>query len=191
MHQLLWRLQLVHWQCNMRYLRQQNINRRAPFDQRLYVDMTDSIIMNSLNHLLLPKGSTGNRPASTTWTEGMIRYNTSTHEVEVYQGIGGAATWRSLRFKESVGIVQQTLGIGDYIETIFGPLNPAPPTIVESGSTWTGSNLIVLVENVIQIYNTNFSVVTDPPGFAEGTYLEFDSPVPDGKVVIVLHNFDK
>lgn len=173
----------------MRYLRQQNINRRAPFDQRLYVDMTDSIVMKTTNNMLMPKGSTSDRPVSPG--TGMIRYNTSTDEVEVYQGIGGGATWRSLRYKESIGIIQQSLGNGDAIETVFGPLNPAPPSVVQSGTSWTGANLIVIIENVIQLFNTNYTVVTNPPGKSAGSYISFDSPVPLGKPVIVLHGFDK
>ena len=81
----------------MRYLRQQNINRRAPYDQRLYVDMTDSIVMTTTNNLLLPKGETSQRPVAPV--EGMIRYNSQTHDVEVYQG--ASATWRAIRYKES------------------------------------------------------------------------------------------
>lgn len=188
----------------MRYLRQQNINRRAPFDQRLYVDMTSSVIMDTTNHLMLPKGTTAERPANSTWVEGMIRYNETTHEVEVYQGIDGGATWRSLGYKESIGIIQQDLGLGDFVETLFGPLDPAPPAVTDSniewaahgnaltpGNAWTGANLIVIVENVIQIFNTNYTIVVDPVGKTAGTYISFDSPVPLGKPVIVLHGFDR
>lgn len=185
----------------MRYLRQQNINRRAPADQRLYIDMTDSIVMNSQNNLLLPKGTEAERPVEAL--TGMIRYNTTSNEIEVYQGPLGNATWRSLRFKEVVGIIQQDLHEGDFVETLFGPLDPAPPTIIQTGSSWTGANLLVIIENVIQIFNVNYTIVTNPPGtssptgfhggdpYPSGSYISFDSPVPSGKTVFVLHNFDK
>ncbi len=150
----------------MRYLRQQNINRRAPFDQRLYVDMTSSVIMDTTNHLMLPKGTTSERPASATWAEGMIRYNETTHEVEVYQGIGGGATWRSLRFKESTKITQQDLGAGDAFNILFGALSPSPEAVAESGFTWDITQIqkqyIVLVENVFQISGTNFEFILNP-----------------------------
>lgn len=161
----------------MRYLRQQNINRRAPFDQRLYVDMTSSIIMDTTNHMMLPKGTTAERPASSTWAEGMIRYNETTHEVEVYQGIGGGATWRSLRFKESTKITQQDLGTGDADNILFGPLTPSPDSVAESGFTWDITQIqkqyIVLVENVFQISGTNFELILDPAQ-CTGIILSFD-----------------
>lgn len=168
----------------MRYLRQQNINRRAPFDQRLYVDMTDSVVMNTQNNLLIPKG-TGNSAfiAGTSQNQrpvapvtGMMRYNTSTDEVEIYQGVTstGKARWRSLRFKESAKITQQTfIDPGDAVNVLFGPLNPSPDTFAESGTGRYGADFdwditqiqkqyIVLVENVIQISGTNFKFILNP-----------------------------
>lgn len=152
----------------MRYLRQQNINRRAPYDQRLYVDMTNSVVMTTTNNMLMPKGTTAERPVSPV--NGMIRYNTTLNEVEIYQ----ATTWRSLRFKESVGIVQQSLGVGNAVETVFGALNPAPPAYIQSGDTWGGQNLIVVVENVIQLHVTNYTILQNPAR-ATGTILSFTS----------------
>jgi hypothetical protein len=173
----------------MRFLKTLSLNRRAIYDDRLAVDTANGVVMNTPNNLLMPKGATEDRPG--TPLTGMIRYNTSTNNVEVYQGIGGSATWRSLRFKESTSITQQTLGVGDAVETIFGPLNPAPPSVVASGITWGGQNLIVVVENVIQLHTTNYVVVLDPVGRDPGYYLEFGSPVPLAKPITVLHGFDQ
>jgi hypothetical protein len=141
--------------------------------------------MSTTNNLLLPKGSTANRPVAPL--DGMIRYNTTLGEVELYQ----VSTWRSLRFKESTQITQQSLGNGDYVETYFGPLNPAPPTTVQSGTTWGGQNLLVIVENVIQVFNTNYTIVQNPSGKTSGYYIFFSSAVPTAKPVTVLHGFDK
>lgn len=167
----------------MRYLRQQNINRRAPFDQRLYVDMTSSVIMNTTNHMMLPKGTTSEQPASSTWTEGMMRYNITTHEVEVYQGISGGATWRSLRFKEPTKITQQDLGNGDAANVLFGPLTPTRPAVVDSRflSDWQSDSnnvqmakqYLVFVENVFQISGTNFEILYNPAQ-CTGIILAFD-----------------
>jgi hypothetical protein len=69
----------------MRYLRTQVLNRRAPFDQRLQVDLTNGIVMKTPNNLLMPKGTTAERPVSPV--NGMIRYNTDIvagGEVEIY-----------------------------------------------------------------------------------------------------------
>jgi elongation factor G len=93
----------------MRYLRKQVINRRAPYDQRLSVDINNAVVMNTPNNLTLPSGTTAQRPVSSISVNGMIRYNTTLDEIEVYQ----SNNWRSLRFKEPTIITQQSLGAGD------------------------------------------------------------------------------
>jgi hypothetical protein len=106
----------------------------------------------------------------------MMRYNTTTSQVEVYQGGVGTSggVWRSLRFKESTAITQQTLGPGDDVTRHFGILNPAPPTTTESGSTYGPQNLLVFVENVPQIPNTNYVLIQNPC-IAIGNIISFDS----------------
>lgn len=140
----------------MRFLRRTTVNPRDPRDYRLYVDVTSDIVAGGRASLQLPRGSTADRSANLV--NGMIRYNTDTNEVEVYQ----VNTWRSLRFKESSQITQQNLGSGDASTVYFGPLNPAPPSVVQSGTTWGAQNLIVLIENVPQISTTNYTVEQNP-----------------------------
>ena len=142
----------------MRYLRKQVLNRRAPYDQRLSVDINNAVVMTTTNNLTLPSGTTAQRPVLPL--NGMVRYNTTITELEVYQ----ASTWRSLRFKESTGITQQNLGAGDSNNVYFGPLVPAPPLPenVQSGKSWGGQNLLVIVESVIQLASTNYTVVQNP-----------------------------
>jgi len=140
----------------MRFLRRQTLNRRAVYDNAMYVDTTNAVVMGTQNNLTLPIGPTSARPAIPV--NGMVRYNSDTGDIEAYQG----TAWRSLRYRESGAITLQTLGYGDANTVYFGPLNPAPPTVAQSGYTWSGANLLVLVENVIQIYNTNYTVVQNP-----------------------------
>jgi len=161
----------------MRYLRRQTLNRRAAYDNTLYVDTNGSVIMDSrtalklphgLGNAAVPAGGFGNadneRPVVPQ--NGMMRYNETTLDIEVYQG----STWRALRYRESGSITQQTLGVGDGDTVYFGPLNPAPPAITQRGYTWTGSNLLVIVENVIQLHTTNYTVVQNPTFSAETYY---------------------
>lgn len=156
----------------MRYLRRLTLNRRAAFDNTLYVDTTRAVVMGARNNLTLPTGDGTEYPAIPV--NGMIRYNEGAYnaitnpnggQVEVYQG----GSWRALRYKESGEITQQTLGVGDEVQVYFGPLNPAPPSVAQSGYTWSGKNLLVLVENVLQLHNTNYTVVQNPT-FASETY---------------------
>lgn len=140
----------------MRFLRNINLNPKAPHDQRLVITKGDEVQFNTQYSLKLPSGDTSQRAASPT--AGMIRLNTDTNQVEVYQ----SNSWRSLRFKESGVVALQNLGNGDGISTLYGPLNPAPPAITQSGYTWTGANLMIYVENVFQIYNTNYLIAQNP-----------------------------
>ena len=140
----------------MRFLRNLNINPKRPRDQRVLLTQGDELQVNTTRSLLLPSGSTANRNASPV--SGMLRYNTTLGEVELYQG----SAWRSLRFKESTGITQQSLGLGNGLNTLFGPLNPAPPSTVQSGTIWGGQNLLVIVENVLQVSNTNYLIAQNP-----------------------------
>jgi hypothetical protein len=176
----------------MRFLKTLTLNRRAIYDDRLAIDITDGIVMNTPNSLLLPKGNNStDRPASPV--TGMIRYNTTSNDVEVYQG--SSATWRSIRYKESTGITQQTF-TGDGVGVNFGPLNPQPPTTVESGKTWTGANLLVIVGNVFQTHNTNYLIVDGAtlgsPYISGQKYIQFTSSVPGlSTPIVILHGFDQ
>lgn len=140
----------------MRLLRNLNLNPKAIRDNRLAITANDEVAFNTPHSLILPTGSTSQRSVSPV--SGMIRYNDETEEIEVYQ----FSSWRALRFKESSQIVQQNLGNGDGISVYYGPLNPAPPTVVASGTTWGGQNIMVYVENVYQIFNTNYTVEQNP-----------------------------
>ena len=152
----------------MRYLRQQVLNRRAPSDQRLYVDMTDSVVMNTSNNALMPRGTTSQRPVAPV--NGMVRYNTTTEEVEVYQG--SSSKWRAIKYKEISPIVQQSLGVIDGLTYFYGPLNSMyDPTNLSSNvptsggiavGEYKGQNILVFVENVFQIYNTNYTITHNP-----------------------------
>ena len=77
----------------------------------------------------------------------------------------------------SVEIVQQSLGYGDYVKQVFGPLNPVP---------YAGQNILVLIENVVQIHNVNYTMSQDTGDW----WIFFDQPPPN-KLITVLHNFDK
>jgi hypothetical protein len=140
----------------MRFLRNLNLNPKAPRDKRLNITKSDEVQFNTTRSLLLPSGPDADRAVSPV--AGMMRLNTTSGQVEVYQ----SSAWRSLRFKEQSQITLQNLGNGDGISTLYGPLNPAPPAVMQSGSTWSGANLMVYVENVFQIFNANYLIAQNP-----------------------------
>jgi hypothetical protein len=123
--------------------------------------------MNTSKNLLIPKGVESNRPGSPT--NGMIRYNTDTDQFEGYQG----GSWRQFKFKEPSLITQQNLGAGNGTEVHFGPISPSPGSYLTtaSGMTWNvaqmAKNMLVVVENVLQLSGTNYTVVQNPTIAAE------------------------
>ena len=190
----------------MKYLRRQVLsNKTVTGHQSIYVDLTGETVIDQPYSLLMPKGSTTQRSPDITapsYTNGMIRYNTTTNEFEGYQ----SGAWRNFRFKEPGPIEVQTLSeLGDGSTIIFGPLTPDPYTYTaQSGVTWDAAqiakNIIVLVENVFQIPNINYTVVQNPAGnyggnpgvdMPNGTYIQFGSAVPANKPVYGIHKFDQ
>ena len=142
----------------MRFVRRTTVNPRDPRDYKLYVAQTDDIVMGGRASLQLPKGATGDRSALVS--DGLIRFNTSNNNVEVYQG----STWRSLRYAESNKISKQTF-TGDGASTFYGILSPAPAAGA-SGTTWNATQYalqyIMLIDNVVQIAGSNYYIAQNP-----------------------------
>ena len=91
----------------MRYLRRQVLNSKSQTDSSIAVSISGEVVLGTPYSLTLPRGITADRSPDTstpTYTEGMIRFNTSTSQFEGYQ----SSEWRSFRFKESGNVVLQT-----------------------------------------------------------------------------------
>ena len=192
----------------MRFLKTLTLNRRGLYDSRVALDTANTFTVADSTAMVLPKSSSS---LSAVQTQGMIRYNTSTNNVEVYQGSGAAANWRALRYKEPGLITQQAIGTGNGTNTVFGPLNPQPAAGLSYVSTEIGTwdvtqmakNIIVIVGNVFQTAITNYVVIdgadiTVTPGSAPGPYtsgqkyIQFTSSVPGASTpVVVLSGFDQ
>jgi hypothetical protein len=182
----------------MRFLKRQTINRRQLKSTTVYSDITDSnVYINPLNSgsLVLPSGTDAQIPSSPI--NGMMRYNVDHSEVQVYQG----NTWRSLRFKESTGITKDSYS-GDGSTTVFGPVNPQPPTTVASGTTWNGDHIVVIVGGVYQINGTNYEILDGsaitigagaPGPYTTGQkYIQFTSASPGlATPITLLSGFDQ
>lgn len=174
----------------MKFLKTKNISKFSINDRTLiaYPDSNGPggrVVMNSHGGLMLPKGSTSQRPQLTsvrqpTDANGTIRYNTSTSEIEAY--VGGS--WVVVASPVANAITKQTLGPGDGTETVFGPLNSTPSFVTSYSAS--DDNILVLVENVMQISTTNYTVeqsvggsLTGPNApYADGWYVKFTSAVP-------------
>lgn len=192
----------------MRLIKAQSTNLRSIYGKGVKYDIDDQVIVDSARAMIVPVGTLAERPGeagiSTSSAVGQVRYNTTDQQLEAYQN----GAWREVRFKEpnqDPGIVWQNLGVGNIAadETVFGELQsndtdyPVPAT---------ANNIIVLVENVVQIPTTNYTIhqtAEITTGGAEegpnapytstgsGWWIKFTSPVPTGKPVTVIHNLDK
>ncbi len=172
----------------MKYLKTKSLSKWSTSDRSLIsypdgVGPGNRVVLNAKGGLMLPKGTTAQRPQLTsvrqpTDANGTIRYNTSLNVLEAYVG----STWVTVASPVATAITKQTLGPGDGTETVFGPLNSSFVTAYSASS----DNIIVLVENVFQISTTNFSVQQSVSGsltgpnapYADGWYVKFTSAVP-------------
>ena len=194
----------------MRLIKQQttNLRRIQPTSKGVKQDIDDQVVMVSARAMVVPVGTLEERPGedgiATSSAVGQVRYNSTDQQLEAYQN----GAWREVRFKEpnqDPGIVWQNIGVGNVAadETVFGELQsndtdyPVPAN---------ATNIIVLVENVVQIPTTNYTIhqtAAITSGGAEqgpnhpytasgsGWWIKFTSPVPTGKPVTIIHNLDK
>tara|TARA_B110000285_G_scaffold48442_1_gene54872 strand:+ start:5899 stop:6423 length:525 start_codon:yes stop_codon:yes gene_type:complete len=174
----------------MRYIRRQSTNARGLVGKGVNYTVDDEVRLDSAKAVLVPKGSTAERP--TYPTNGHLRYNTDTNAFEQYE----ADSWRGTRYAEPVrvGIKVQTLGLGDASEQFFGVLNSGD---INFPIPVAPQNVLVFVENVFQLPSNehgvggNYDVIQNPAGKPAGWYIYFSEAPPVGKPVTVIHNFDK
>jgi hypothetical protein len=154
----------------MKFLKTKNISQFSINDRALIYYPAGNgpgnrIVVNANGGMMLPKGTTAQRPQLTgvrqpTDANGTIRYNITIPALEAY--VGGA--WVTVASPFAAAITKQTLGPGDGTSTIFGPLNATyAPSYAASAD-----NVLVLVENVMQISTTNFTLNQNPSSSGTG-----------------------
>lgn len=164
----------------MKYLKTKTLSKFSANDNALLINAYGRAVLDLTGALRLPKGTSLERPQlsgvdTPGGANGYIRYNTDTNSVEAYV----AGVWEVVTAPGVSGIQKQTLGPGDDTTTIFGPLDQTPPT---------ENSVLVLVENVFQISDTNFNLLYNYLGSGD-TYIEFTSPVPLDKNITLLYGF--
>jgi hypothetical protein len=172
----------------MKFLKQKTLSKFSPSDNTLFTNHYGRAVMDLTGALRLPKGTTIQRPQlsgvrTPNGGNGFIRYNTSLgpdgiNEIGLEAYIGGV--WEVVKAPGSAAIQKQTLGPGDDVETTFGPLDQIPSS---------ENNIIVLVENVMQISDTNFNLTYDYGGTIGDTRIVFTSPVPTDKYVTIFFGY--
>jgi len=140
----------------MRLIKAQNTNLRNIYGKGVKYDVNDQIILDSTNTVLVPSGTTAQRPSSPV--NGHMRYNTTDARFEIYEN----NKWDGLKVaapSTTAPVTQQNLGSGDAVETIFGPLASGDPFYPVPAAA---QNILVFVENVFQISGTNYTLVQNP-----------------------------
>ena len=155
----------------MRFVKKQQLNSKLITDPSVSVEANGQVVLGTNYAVKVPVGNSSERPAFPE--NGQIRYNTDLNEFEFY--VNNA--WEEARTDRPATITVQTLGTGDAAEQEFGPLNPIPAS---------AANILVLVENVVQIAGVNYTMIQSGSNY----FLRFDSAVPLGKDVVVIHGFD-
>jgi len=163
----------------MKFLKQKNISKYSITDQTLFTNHYGRAVMGLSGGLRLPQGTTAQRPQTSgvrypgdasEFADGTIRYNLDTNSLEALI----AGVWEVVRAPGATTITKQTLGPGNGVAVSFGPLTLTPSS---------ADNIIVLVENVMQISTTNYTLTSS------NTYITFTSPVPLGKYVTIYFGF--
>jgi hypothetical protein len=163
----------------MKFLKQKNISKYSITDQTLFTNHYGRAVMGLSGGLRLPQGTTAQRPQtsgvrypgdSSEFADGTIRYNIDTNSLEALI----AGVWEVVRAPGATTITKQTLGPGNDVDVNFGPLTLTPSS---------ADNIIVLVENVMQISTTNYTLTSS------NTVITFTSPVPTGKSVTIYFGF--
>lgn len=129
--------------------------KRLPLDggnvtsNRFAVEANDTIVTTSKKSIQLPSGATADRPSA---VNGQVRYSTTLNDAEIYNIAGSGTGWEKVRTNRQQTITPQNLGVGNYINTLFGPLS-------YDISTSKPENVLVFVDNVYQIPTTNYTLI--------------------------------
>lgn len=141
----------------MRFIKKLALYAKNPVDDRFSVSADNRIVTNSTVSLQVPVGAKANRPATPVLSDGMIRYNTDLKEFEVYNSYNpGPYPWEILRTVRPAKIKVQTLGYGNGVDYIFGPLDP-------EYKVTRPENIMVFYGPAFQIATTNYTLTNTAP----------------------------
>lgn len=116
----------------MKFIKRKNIDTYKPKSQRFTVEVDGRAIINTDKSVTVPLGDTAARPG--TGVPGMLRYNTQTHDFEVFTDYSSWG-WEKIRTDRPTDITFQLVGTG----TGDGTVDRA--TIVNPGSGYSSASL--------------------------------------------------
>lgn len=136
----------------MKFYKRQSLNYHNPQDNTFAVESDGRVIAETSASIRIPAGSSNDRPDDDS--VGQLRYSTTLKDFE-----GLVETiWERVRTVRPGNITVQNLGNGNYFSTDFGPLNNDYQASYDKGP----ENIMVYVDNVFQIPQTNYVLTEDP-----------------------------
>lgn len=175
----------------MKHIRQKSAATVDKTLQKIIVDSSNEVYLDSKTGLRIPLGLEAERPESGEL--GQIRFiNTTpawTPGDPITSGYYEAYTtngWQEMRMYEPREIHVQNF-TADGIATQFGPLDNNDD---QNPTSFVGrpQSIMVYIENVYQLPTTNYTIIQQGQDY----YVSFGTnPPPDQKPITILHNFDK
>lgn len=132
----------------MKFIKRLALDRSDQQSNRFAVEADDRIVTTSKVSLQLPVGETSDRPSP---VDGQIRYNTTINDTEIYNATGTGLGWEKVKTNRQGTITPQNLGVGNYLNSVFGPLS-------YNVDITKPQNVLVFIENVFQIPTTNYTL---------------------------------
>jgi hypothetical protein len=172
----------------MRFIKRLALNKKEPANNRFAVEANDQIVTTSKVALQLPAGDSTHRPENLTpvgtSNDGQIRFNTDLTETEIWnpaqvQNVNPweDSGWERVKTNRQGVITPQDLGVGDGVNSLFGPLS-------YNIDITQPQNILVFIENVYQTPTTNYKLVNSIEGYSTSTTNASD--IGPGDTLILL-----
>ena len=118
----------------MKFIKRKNIDTYKPKSQQFSVEVNGNSVLSGTKSLILPKGTTSQQPG--TPIPGMIRYNTETHDMEVFTDYSSWG-WEKLSTNRPADVTISQIGTGGGTGSIQSTV-----TITNPGTGYTTGDTI-------------------------------------------------
>ena len=118
----------------MKFIKRKNIDTYKPKSQQFSVEVNGNSVLSGNKSLILPKGTTAQQPG--TPIPGMIRYNTETHDMEVFTDYSSWG-WEKLSTNRPSDVTIAQIGTGSGTGSVRTTV-----TITNQGSGYTSGDTI-------------------------------------------------
>jgi hypothetical protein len=118
----------------MKFIKRKNIDTYKPKSQQFSVEVNGNSVLSGTKSLIVPKGTTAQQPG--TPIPGMIRYNTETHDMEIFTDYSSWG-WEKVSTDRPADVTLQQVGTGDGTGSVSNTV-----TITNQGTNYTSGDTI-------------------------------------------------